>query len=369
MSTELARRSAELRRLVRDMPLAKERELVELVSDAAVITALNDARGREPFFRRLVGAVTGADRRNQVEITSRLLGRQRSMESWMRELSDQGAVTDLAIAQMAGHLRAVQHQLAHVERVAEQALYEVRELAGIVAELAREVDARLGEHDRRLDEHQDRIVELERRLLRTELWQSAWAGFDRSVRRWESRGAYGSAAFAYQVALLAREVARGPCGVHEFVARDAAWRDRLVERVLADPRVAAAWPASRSLDDVLDEAWQALPTTDHRSMVAELLGAGLPADLSTPDGELSKALVLSMELAARRPDIRPVDVGRTAVDTVLRRAGYLPTGYTVGAFVRRVVDEQADGAQEALHRLRGDAAAAAENAGAPDGRS
>lgn len=342
---------ARLQRIARDVPLVDERALVELVSDLDVVAARNDARRRESFFGRLTGALSGRDRRTQVELTAALLGRQRSAEAWVRELSRRGALTDLALARVARHLREVQHHLAYVERVATQALTEVRDLAGIVAELAREVDARLAEHDRRLDGHEDRIAALERRVRHGELWRTAWEGFDRSVRRWETGGAYRSLPAVHQVALLAQEVAGGPCGVHELVTGDDAWRERLVGRVLADAPTAAAHPGDRPLDAVLDAAWRGVADRDRRAMVAELMGEGVPAPLRLAPGPLCTALALTMAYAARPAETRPADPAGAAVDTALRHRGYLPTTYTLGALVRRVVTEQGDAAQDALHTL------------------
>jgi hypothetical protein len=342
---------ARLERIARDVPLASERALVELVSDLDVVAARNAARGRESFFGRLTGALTGRDRRTQVELTTALLGRQRSSEAWLRELARQGAVTDLALLHLAQHLRQVQQRVAYVERVAAQALTEVRELAGIVTELAREIDARLAEHDQRLDDHEDRIAVLERSLHRTQLWQAAWAGFDRSVRRWETGGAYRSLPAIYQVALLAYEVAAGRCGLHEFVTGEVSWRDRLVARVLADPATGTAHPGDLSLDALLDQAWRTVAERDRRTMIAELMGAGVPASLRITPGPLCSALASTMEYAARPAETRPPDPAAAAVEAALRHRGYLPTTYTAGALVRRLVTEQADAVQAALHAL------------------
>jgi hypothetical protein len=197
----------DLHTLSRDMPLVRERILLQLVSEMGVAEVENDARGRERFFGRVWGGLRGADHMAQVEITGRVLTTQRAVVTWVRQLSEDQALSDLAIAQMAEHLKEVQLHQAGNRAIAEQTRSQVTALASLVGELAREVDARLEGYDQRLDQHAERLADLERRLRATELWQAGQAGFDRAVPRWERSGAYGRVAWAYQVALLAREVA------------------------------------------------------------------------------------------------------------------------------------------------------------------
>lgn len=351
-----------LRRLLADIPLADDRMMLELVAGLEKADDLSAHRGRKRgFFGNVLDVVTGRDRMRSAATDRALLQSQRMTREWVIELSEQSRLTDLALARTARKLYEIGEEVQYVGQLSRQALLEVRELAGILNRVAEALNRRLDEHEWRLDEHERRLDQhdltlrdLDRRVLAVELGQRAWLDFDTAIRRWEANGAYGSLPWVCQVVLLAHEVASGAAGLYEFVTGDRGWRERLRLRLTADPRSRAAWEGSRSLAAVLDEVWPALPTLEHREMVAELLGVGLPPELRTTAGPLSTALSTTLELAARPADIRPRDVADEALDRARSRSGWIPGSLTAAELVRLAVQEQADAALAVRRELHKD---------------
>ena len=236
----------DLRALARRIPLVGDRALAEIVNGLATVDAMNQSRTGEGFFRRLLtGGST--DRRRGIEASTAIATVQRHLVSWVREVSDHLAYTDLTVGLLATEVEELQHDVAHAKAMSGQALAEIRELAGLLAEFINATDHRFAEIDRRLDSHEQvidahakAILLLDRRVLATELWQSAWAETDLTVRSWRHEGIYSGLPWLCQVLLLARQTAAGGPGLHDFAVGDRGWRNRLADDILSDPRTASA---------------------------------------------------------------------------------------------------------------------------------
>ncbi|GAB3155321.1 hypothetical protein GCM10027290_51250 [Micromonospora sonneratiae] len=376
--------------LAQRVPVVQSQMFVELVSNIGKVQAVVASRRSETFFSWLVDQMTGRARAQDLDTVRSLALTQANTLAWVNELAARSAITDLALRETAVRLRVLQYDLAatrdearYASEVAERTAAEVSGLARLLGEMATVVHGELDRQERRLDLQQRRLDLQEKRMALLEarlddqdlflqavadeldgqrrvlthlrLRQYAWEAFSRSMSRYRA-GAYRSLPWMYQVALLAREVAAGACGLHEFVTGDRIHRDWLVESILDDPDSVVAWSGTRSLVGLLDEACAALPDRDDRQMVAELLGAGPDADDGSAARPLSAVLARTMRYAAgvdrsgaaRSPAADALDEVRSTAD------GLLETSLTVPEFVHRTVDEQADAGAEARARL-GDA--------------
>lgn len=355
MNTELARHT-------RNVPAADERLFLEMVNDVSAFVGNQLSASRaEGFFGRLLSGLTGRSRRRTDATLGALAQGHVATRAWLSDVVDRQTESDLALLRAATVIRDMQYELAHVRAIGEQALHEVRELADLVADMARIVDRRLADHESRLDEHTRRIDGHDRSLIVVQLWQRAWMASERSLFRWERRAAYRHLPWIYQVTLLAQETFGGPVGAHEYVTGALDFRERLVDHLLADPVAATGRPGKQSLADLLDQAVREVEPVDERQMLAELLGDGLDPRLGRPGGGLTAALRWTMTMAARPEHLRPRQVAVEAVDLGLAE-GYFPTLLTVADFTRRMVTEQAEAALTIRTALLGDRTARAEEA-------
>lgn len=374
----------EVWRLAPRFPLIGDRALAEVVNALNTMDDMVAAGEKEGFLRRCVSRFTGVHRRRGLERDRASATVQRSMVAWTRELSEHLRFTDINVGLLAMEIEELQHEVAHAEWLAHEAMAEVRELAGIMAEFIDAVDLRFAQIDRKiaeidrrlafheqvlgehgellvahtevLDAHARALLDLDRRALELDLWRTAWAGADMAVRRWRNQDAYSGLPWAAQVTLLAREVAMAEAGLHEFITGERSWRERLADDILSDPRAAVArrdlgWDGTRTMRRIVERATEELRDPDERRLVAELLGVGLPANLRPPHRPMGFALARALELSARDPGTRPEDPSRTAVDEARRDYGHL-SDVTFGQFVRRTIDEQAEAARQARADLR-----------------
>ena len=350
--------SLDLRALARQIPAVGDRALAEIVNGLSSVESLTEARQSHGFLRRLLGGGR-LDRRRELESTATLVRVQRQMVARVREVSDHLAFTDLNVGLLALEVEHLQSDVLRIDALSRQALAEVREVAALLAEYIDVTERRLTLIEERLDDHEARLdaqaralVLLERRVVVTELWQRAWAEQDHALRRWRHDGAYGQLPWLCQVILLARQAAAGTPGLHEFVAADRGWRDRLADELLHDDRFSAEREVfrtrgTRTVRALVDDAIGQLPASDSRRLVAELLGIGLPQGLRPPHRPMAYAVAHGLELAARDPQAQTSELARAAVARARREYGHLPDYVTAEEFVRRAVDEQADAAHQA----------------------
>ncbi|WUH89685.1 hypothetical protein OG900_05665 [Streptomyces sp. NBC_00433] len=353
----------DLRVLAERIPLVADRALVEIVNSTETAAHLADYRAGEGFFRHLWSKVTGSDRKRNDQGAQALARAQRLTVDLVRDLGEHLSFTNLNVALVATRLDELARETEDSGRLARQGLEEVSELASVVASFmditTRRLDAveqRLDVHAALLDAHAAALLELERRQVHSELWQGSRDSVDAAVRGWRTHGAYRSLPWPCQALLLARQLAAGKPGEHESATGDRQWRERLADELLADAgygelREELGWRERLPLAALLSHTLAALPGTEDRLMVAELLGAGLPPELRPPHTPLALVTARTLELAARRPEEQEGHIIHQARQDTFEECLRRPGAMTPQEFVRWAVDEQADAARAARGRI------------------
>ncbi|MET9734612.1 hypothetical protein ABZZ79_29445 [Streptomyces sp. NPDC006458] len=316
------------------VPLVGDRLLLELLNDLHTADDLVRATVREGFFARFLGQVTGHRRRRDLIVKGSLIGAQRDTLSWVSSLTGRLAVTDLAVAEVADEVGRVGGRTEELDARLRGTEKGVQELAFVVAELAERTGHAFGEHDERLRKIESSLA------------------IDNAVRRWRHPLPDPKLGWLFGAVLLAREVATGPAGELSTDKGGGHIERELVGRMLQDPPT-PWYQGVRSVAGMLAEATRHLPSDDHRLMVAELLGEGLPDGLSCERGPLSAALSGTAQASAAS-EADPEAVAGTA----LRRAvgngsSYVAASLTVEELLRQVVREQFTEAAARRSRLRG----------------
>lgn len=378
---------SDLRTLAAAIPLVGDGVLMRLGNDMRGAARDVEIRSGRGPLSRLWNKLTGNERRERNHLDTKLIKNQQRTAMVVHELGQHLTVTNLAMTQLADELGEVVRLAGQAGSTAELAQAEVRELAHLTFEAIGVVTERLDEHDwmlaghaRQLQQqallldvhdaqlsrheiwleyhdtvleehlevlrgHDARLIESERRQLVTELWQSAQTDFDDAVRRWEHDGAYADLPWVAQIVLLAREVASAGSGLHAFATGDSAFQQRLESRIRARS-FAGAWTGRRALERILNDAAEQSPTDDHRLIVAELLGLGIPEEDRVPDTPLARALATTMELycSPQRPE-------SPAAEALARMDRYVLPSMTVGDVIRHAVREQVDAVRQRRETL------------------
>ncbi|MYV57203.1 hypothetical protein [Streptomyces sp. SID3212] len=314
------------------VPLVDDRLLLELLNDLHTADDLVRATVREGFFARLLGQVTGRRRRQDLAVTGALVGAQRDTLAWLSGLTTRLAVTDLVVAEVSDEVARVREDVKGLDGRVRWAEGSIRELALVLGELAEQTGRGLAGHDERLRKVESRLA------------------IDDAVRRWRHPRPDAGLGRLFGAVLLAREVAAGPAGEFSDTARDAHVEQELVERMLQDPPT-PWYDGVRSVAGLLAEATRHLPGDDHRTMLAELLGAGLREELTRARGPLSTALSTAAATTVRGtdPDAAATKALRGAVRNGTR---YVAASLTAEELLRQLVGEQFTEAAARRSRLQ-----------------
>ncbi|MFE1441750.1 diguanylate cyclase regulator RdcB family protein [Streptomyces sp. NPDC058739] len=303
------------------VPLVGDRLLLELLNDLHTADDLVRASVREGFFARLLGQVTGHRRRRDLIVKGSLAGAQRDTLSWVSSLTGRLAVTDLAVAEVADEVGRVGGRTEELDARLTGTEQGVRELAFVVAELAEHAGNTFGQHDERLRKIESSLA------------------IDNAVRRWRHPHPDARLGWLCAAVLLAREVATGPAGELAVSKGGGHIERELVERMFQDPPT-PWYEGVRSVVGMLAEATRELPSDDHRLMVAELLGEGLPDGTTRGRGPLTAALS-GTALAAATPDADHTAVARTALGRAVGSgSSYVAGSLTAEELLRQIVREQ-----------------------------
>ncbi|GGM02771.1 hypothetical protein ACFFX1_39675 [Dactylosporangium sucinum] len=323
----------DVRRMVRRLPGVSDRTLLELVNGLGVARGITADRAEQGVVARLFAQLTGSDHKAQLMTFRALVDGQQALVELSTEAAQRAAVTDLALARVATHLR-------YTRDLADATALEQRRLA--------DVAEALGEYIRACDE---RIAVLEQWRASVDLRLAAddvLAGLGS-----RAKAGHGGVPWPVLAVLMARELAAGVCGRWEAQAGPA-FRVRVADVLLAALREVAALPdRGFPLETVLDDGWRALRTGDHRRLLAELLDAGLDPRLALVDRPLTATVALTMELASLPDTARPERPARIALELSRRRTGWVDGGATISGFVKRAVGEQFDLAAQARRRWEG----------------
>lgn len=322
--------------LVEQIPLVTGRVLLELTNGLTVASALTAERHDRGIIAQLVAQVLGRDQKAQLMTLRGLIDGQQALTQWIVEVSNRGAISDLALAQVAGHLRQTKRITAELQSRASALAADLRELSTVVAEIAQVCADRLGE--------------LEKWRAEITLRVSAQTALDTAIERWQAGRSYTDLPWAYQVLLLAREVALGPCGKWEHLY-GAEFSPRLADRIVAHLRSRMRPPESFALAALLDDSINELPKEQHRQLVAQVLDAGLEPGLALPARPLTATASLATELAALPRSARPEEPGTIALELIRRRLGWIDGGATLPEFIGVAVQEQMDMARLTWQRL------------------
>ncbi|QDY77879.1 hypothetical protein [Streptomyces qinzhouensis] len=319
--------------IARGVPLVDDRLLLELLNDLHTADDLVRATAREGFFARLLAQVTGRGRRRDLVVTGALVGAQRGTLAWLSDLADRLAVTDLVVAEVTDEVTRVRDRVDRLEARLQWAEGGVDGLGVVLAKLAEQTGRGLAEHDERL-----------RRV------ESSLA-VDRAARRWRHPRPGPNLGWLAGAILLAREVAGGPAGEFAASKPGAGVERELAERMLQDPPT-PWYDDVRPLVNLLAEAARRLPSDEHRVMLAELLGEGVPAALTGARGPLSSAL----RKAALATTVEGVDPDAAAVAALRSAVGngpdYVAASLSVEELVRHIIREQFAEADSRRSRLR-----------------
>lgn len=300
--------------LARQIPAIEDRVLFEVVRGLTVAQAVTADRRELGPTARIVAQILGGDRRGELLTLQALIDGQRALVSWVTEICDRGAITNLTIARIADHLR----------------------LALRTAESARDTAARLG------DVLDARLQSVEASQVKADALSAAEHALNASLTAWDAGRTYAKVPWPYQVILLAREIAGGPCGQLEPFTGDGRYRVRAADAIAARLR-GTAGEGGFAVTEVLDNSWPEL-RTEQRWLVAEVLDIGLDGSLSLPGCPLASVAATAMELAALPDDVRPASPGRSAMALGRRRQGRIDGSYTLPRFVENAVNEQMESA-------------------------
>jgi hypothetical protein len=329
----------DLRALLRTIPVADDRILLELANSLSVAEDLTRYRREQTVFGRIIDSLTGKDRANELLTTQHLVRSGQALVSWVTATTKGSAVTNLAVTRVARHLKATQHRLVAAEQLGLRTAAELDGLGQLVAEIQRECDARL--------------TELEQWRIETTLRITAREVFESAVGRWHAERSYTGLPWAFQVVLLAREIATGPCGDWAQVSGDDSYQERLVNSILVDPRTKQT-PQSFVLPILVEDSTKMLSSTDERLMVAELMDVGLDPSLALPSRPLIAIIATTLELSTLPESARPQRPAETALALTRRRHGWVDGTADVTSFVQQVVAEQAYAARSSRDAMRTD---------------
>ncbi|MER5214138.1 hypothetical protein ABT063_27095 [Streptomyces sp. NPDC002838] len=319
--------------VARGVPLVDDRLLLEVLNDLHTADDLVRATVREGFFARLLAQVTGRGRRRDLIVTGGLVGAQRGTLAWLSSLTERLAVTDLVVAEVTDEVGRVR---AHVDQLGTRLQWAergVRDLALVLAELAEQTGRGLAEHDERL-----RRVESRQAI-------------DDAVRRWRHPRPEPDLGWLPRAMLLAREVAAGPAGEFAASGRGTHVEHEVVERMLQDPPT-PWYDGVRSVAGLLAAATRHLPSDDHRTMLAELLGEGVRKELTEARGPLTSALS-KVALATGVRGVDPDAAARTALRSAVGSGTrYVATSLSAEELLRQLVREQFSEAASRWSRLQ-----------------
>lgn len=307
--------------VARGVPLVEDRLLLELLRDLNQADDLSRARGREGFFTRLLGRVTGRAWTRDQAIGASMISAQRGTLDWVSGLSGKLAVTDLVVAEVAEELARTTSRIDTLESTLAWTVEGVKELAAIVSELASETSHALADHERRISD-----LESSRAL-------------NDAVRRWQHPRAGIGLPHLIRALLLAREVAAGPAGEYAFRFAGTGVERELTERMLTDSP--EPWyEGERSLLAMLTEAVTELPSDQHQQMLAELLGAGLSGQFVAGAGPMTQSLAIAAARAAEAGET-PRDATRRALRESLGSGNrFVFSSLSVEELLRQIVGEQ-----------------------------
>jgi hypothetical protein len=326
----------QLERLAEQIPLVPGRVLLELTNGLTVASALTAERQAQGVVSRLVSQILGHDRTAGLMTLRSLVDGQQALADWLVEVSARGAVSDLALAMAAAQLGETSRVAADARARSLALAAELRNISGLVGELAEICDTRLKE----LDAWHAEVT----------AYLAAQRAFDLAVERWQAGRSYAALPWAYQVILLAREVAVGPCGRWE-AEHDEEFSTRLTDRMVTHLTGRGQQPGGLVVARLLEEGSRALADDDQRQLIAELLDVGLTAGLALSPRPLTTAAALTMDLSAIAAADRPASPGAIAVELARRRVGWLDGGATLASFVGTAVREQMEAAGLAWRQL------------------
>jgi hypothetical protein len=326
----------QLERLAEQIPLVPGRVLLELTNGLTVASALTAERQAQGMVARLVSQILGRDRKAELMTLRSLIDGQQALADWLTEVSARGAVSDLALAMAAAQLSETNRVAADARARSLTLATELRNLSAVVAELAEICGKRLDEID----------------AWRAEVtaYLAAQRAFDMAVERWQAGRSYSALPWAYQVILLAREVAAGPCGRWER-EHDQEFSTRLTDRMVTHLTGRGSAAGGLVVARLLEEGNHELLDETQRQLVAEVLDIGLVPSLALSPRPLATAAAFTMELSALSPVDRPANPGGIAVELVRHRVGWLDGGATLSSFVSTAVHEQMEAASLAWQHL------------------
>jgi hypothetical protein len=322
--------SVPIEALKEQIPAVADRTLLEMVNSLTVAQGLTTARTELGPLGRLAAQLLGRDRRAGLLTDQALIDGQQALLGWLAEVSATAQVTNLAVARVATHLHRVRDAAAAGLRLGAELGARMDILDAAVRTLGSEFDARL-----------DR---LEQWRATVDLRLAADGAFAAAVDSWRSGRTYTDVPWPYQIALLARELAAGPCGEADRRAPEWRLRARIVDTLVAESRGAAAEQVGFAVAAVLDDSWRRLADPAERWLLAELLDVGLAPGLSLPDQPLSAITATTMEFASLPDEARPASPAACAVELVRRRLGPVDRSATLRGYVTQLVGEQMDAA-------------------------
>ncbi|HLU73466.1 MAG TPA: hypothetical protein VKZ82_14845 [Nonomuraea sp.] len=328
--------SDDVRRMARRLPGVTDRTLLELVNGLGVARGVAADSAELGVIGRLVAELTGRRHKAQLLIFQSLINGQLALTDLATESNRRSAVTDLALARVADHLRQVK-ETAAATRIAQQRLsFEVSELTVLVGEYIQVCDERFRELE-------DWRASIDLKLAADDFLADTVARAD---------AAYAGVPWPYQAILMARHLASGSCGRWDALRTNETYRTRVTEAIFGVlGEVHAAPDRGVTFVAVLDDSWRRLHSADQRWLMAELLDAGLRPELALDRKPLTSIAALTMELASLPEESRPEQPARTALELNRRRAGWIDGGATRKRFVELVVAEQFDLTASAWQRL------------------
>ncbi|MEV4103373.1 hypothetical protein AB0J42_24205 [Nonomuraea sp. NPDC049649] len=257
--------SDDVRRMARRLPGVTDRTLLELVNGLGVARGVAADSAELGVIGRLVAELTGRRHKAQLLIFQSLINGQLALTDLATESNRRSAVTDLALARVADHLRQVK-ETAAATRIAQQRLsFEVSELTVLVGEYIQVCDERFRELE-------DWRASIDLKLAADDFLADAVARAD---------AAYAGVPWPYQAILMARHLASGSCGRWDALRTNETYRTRVTEAIFGVlGEVHAAPDRGVTFVAVLDDSWRRLHSADQRWLMAELLDAGLRPELA-----------------------------------------------------------------------------------------
>jgi hypothetical protein len=309
------------RRIAAGVPMVDDRLLMELVNELHTADDLSRGRGRETFFARLLGRVTGRVRKRDQAIDEAMIGAQRRTVDWVKGLNTRLAVTDLVVAEVSDELTRVSKRLDIVESVLTWTADGLRELANVVAELVTQTSQNLDDHERRLS------------------WLESKDAISEATGRWRRPVRDPGLPWLVGAVLVPREVAAGPAGKHMLNFPEAEFSQLLAGKMLADPP--QPWyQGVRPVRALLADAVAALPSDQHQQMIADLLGDGAGGRLAIKAGPLTASLARAAALAGY-DGAPPDEAAKAALRETLGSGDRFVFGsLSAEELVQQIIDEQ-----------------------------